>query len=60
VAVAEPLEDGCVKVVSATQGLDGVQQAVAAVLGVPYHKVSVGKWRSGVWGLHVHYNVLQG
>eukprot|EP00879_Flechtneria_rotunda_P028287 GHRR01030386.1.p1 GENE.GHRR01030386.1~~GHRR01030386.1.p1 ORF type:complete len:246 (+),score=85.33 GHRR01030386.1:812-1549(+) len=40
-AVAEPQEDGCLKVTSATQSLDAVQQAVAAVLRLPFHKITV-------------------
>lgn len=51
VAVAEPDEDGAIKVVSATQGTDTVQGAVAAVLGLPHHKVTVGQWVGGMcWG----------
>lgn len=46
-AVAEPGEDGCVKVWSATQSLDAVQQAVAAVLGVRFHQVVVMTKRLG-------------
>lgn len=49
VAVAEPDEDGAIKVVSATQGTDIVQGAVAAVLGLPHHKVTVGQCRGRSW-----------
>jgi xanthine dehydrogenase molybdopterin-binding subunit B len=42
VAVAEPQEDGCLRLTSATQSLDAVQQAVAGVLGLPFNKVAVG------------------
>jgi xanthine dehydrogenase large subunit len=46
-AVAEPGEDGAVKVWSATQSLDAVQQAVAAVLGVSFNQVAVITRRLG-------------
>jgi xanthine dehydrogenase molybdopterin-binding subunit B len=42
VAVAEPQEDGCLRVTSATQSLDAVQRAVAGVLGLPFNKIAVG------------------
>ena len=41
-AVAEPDEDGTMRVWSSTQTMDGVQSAVARVLGVPAHSVDVG------------------
>lgn len=41
-SVAEPVEGGGVKVTSSTQSLDAVQQVVAAVLGIPFNKVTVG------------------
>ena len=41
-AVAEPDEDGTMRVWSSTQTIDGVQSAVARVLGVPAHSVNVG------------------
>ena len=41
-AVAEPGEDGTMRVWSSTQTMDGVQSAVARVLAVPAHSVEVG------------------
>jgi len=46
-AVAEASEDGCVRVWSATQSLDAVQQAVAGVLGVSFNQVAVITRRLG-------------
>lgn len=46
-AVAQPAEDGGVKVWSATQSLDAVQQAVAAVLGCSFNQVVVETKRLG-------------
>lgn len=47
VAVAEASEDGCVRVWSATQSLDAVQQVVAGVLGVSFNQVAVITRRLG-------------
>ncbi len=43
VSVAEPLEDGCMRIHSGTQSLDAVQASVAGVLGEPFHKITVGE-----------------
>lgn len=43
IAVAEPLEEGAVRVTSSTQSLDAIQQVVAAVLDIPFNKVTVGE-----------------
>jgi xanthine dehydrogenase molybdopterin-binding subunit B len=42
-AVATADEDGTVRVQSSTQTLDGVQAAVARVLGIPANSVTVGE-----------------
>ena len=42
-AVAQPEEDGCVRVWSSTQSMDAVQSAVARVLALPAHRVNVGE-----------------
>lgn len=54
VALAQPAEDGAVTVLSATQSLDAVQQAVAAVLGLPFHKVTVGECLADCRGAGAH------
>ena len=48
-AVAEPDEGGTMRVWSSTQTMDGVQQAVSRVLGVPAHSVEVGAHYSAFW-----------
>ncbi len=48
VAMAEPGENGTLTVHSATQSLDAVQSAVAAVLGLPFNQITVGECEHGV------------
>jgi xanthine dehydrogenase large subunit len=46
-AYAEPLENGCIKITSSTQGPTSVQSTTAKVLGYPMHKIEVDVTRLG-------------
>lgn len=46
-AYAIPLENGCIKIYSSTQGPTAVQRTAAKVVGVPMHKIEVDVTRLG-------------
>ncbi len=46
-AYAVPMENGCIKIYSSTQGPTAVQRTVARVLGVSMHKIEVDVTRLG-------------
>ena len=46
-AYAEPLENGCIKITSSTQGPTAVQKTTAKVLGLQMHKIEVDVTRLG-------------
>jgi len=46
-AYAEPLENGCIKITSSTQGPTAVQKTAAKVLGLAMHKIEVDVTRLG-------------